>query len=47
MVSFILDTIKFLLIFRHLQNIYWFKRENLYLSPILPLEAFALPELEE
>ena len=25
----------------------WKKRENLYLSPILPLEAFALPELEE
>lgn len=47
MVSFTLDAVKFLLIYRHLQNIYWFKRENLHLSPILPLEAFALPELEE
>ncbi len=26
MVSFVFDTIKFLLIYRHLQNIYWFKR---------------------
>lgn len=26
MVSFTLDTVKFLLIYRHLQNAYWFKR---------------------
>ncbi len=26
MVSFTLNTSKFLLIYRHLQNIYWFKR---------------------
>lgn len=27
MVSFALDIVKFLLIYRYLQNIYWFKRE--------------------
>ena len=27
MVSFTLDAVKFLLIYRHLQNTYWFKRE--------------------
>ena len=26
MVSFTLDTVKFILIYRYLQNIYWFKR---------------------
>ena len=26
MVSFALDTVKFLLIYRHLQNTYWFNR---------------------
>lgn len=29
MVSFTLDAVKFLLIYRHLQNTYWFKRGNL------------------
>ncbi len=28
MVSFALDTVKFLFIYRYLQNIYWFKRET-------------------
>ena len=28
MVSFSLDAVKFLLIYRYLQNIYWFKRGN-------------------
>ena len=28
MVSLMLDAVKFLLIYRYLQNIYWFKREN-------------------
>lgn len=27
MVSFTLDAVRFLLIYRHLQNIYWFKRD--------------------
>lgn len=29
MVSFTLDAVKFLLIYRYLQNTYWFKRGNL------------------
>lgn len=29
MVSFMLNVVKFLLIYRHLQNTYWFKREIL------------------
>ena len=46
MVSFMLNTIKFLLIYRHLQNIYWFKRGNR--PPSVPLsEAFALPDTVE
>jgi len=28
MVSFTLDAVKFLLIYRYLQNTYWFKREG-------------------
>ena len=32
MVSFTLDAVKFLLIYRYLQNTYWFKREELYCS---------------
>lgn len=32
MVSFTLDAVKFLLIYRHLQNIYWFMRENCQLT---------------
>lgn len=28
MVSFTLDAVKFLLIYRYLQNTYWFKRED-------------------
>ena len=28
MVSFTLDAVKFLLIYRYLQNTYWFKRGN-------------------
>lgn len=32
MVSILFDVIKFLLIYRHLQNTYWFKREELYCS---------------
>nr|DAZ26109.1 MAG TPA: hypothetical protein [Caudoviricetes sp.] len=28
MVSFTLDAVKFLLIYRYLQNTYWFKRET-------------------
>ena len=30
MVSFTLDVVKFLLIYRHLQNTYWFKTWKLY-----------------
>lgn len=36
------DTIKFLLIYRHLQNTYWFKRGNL-LSLVPLVEALASP----
>ena len=42
MVSFTLDTVKFLLIYRYLQNTYWFKR-GVLLSPVPRTEAFALP----
>ena len=31
MVSFMLNVVKFLLVYRHLQNIYWFKRGELTL----------------
>ena len=41
MVSFTLETVKFLLIYRHLQNIYWFKREVVLLYVPLP-EALAI-----
>ena len=42
MVSFTFDDIKFLLIYRHLQKIYWFKRGIVLLS-IPRVEALALP----
>ena len=42
MVSFTLDAVKFLLIYRYLQNTYWFKRGNCLL-PVPRTEAFALP----
>ena len=42
MVSSTLNAVKFLLIYRHLQNIYWFKRGNC-LSSVPRTEAFALP----
>ena len=42
MVSFTLDVVKFLLIYRHLQNTYWFKR-GASLSLVPRVEAFALP----
>ena len=34
MVSFTLDAVKFLLIYRYLQNTYWFKRGNRTLLPV-------------
>ena len=46
MVSFMLNVVKFLLIYRHLQNIYWFKR-GIVLLPIPHIEALALPILVE
>ena len=46
MVSFALDIVKFLLIYRYLQNIYWFKREIVLLS-IPHIKALALPILVE
>ena len=42
MVSILLDIIKFLLIYRYLQNAYWFKR-GASLSLVPRVEAFALP----
>ena len=42
MVSIYLDTVKFLLIYRYLQNTYWFKRGIVLLS-IPHTEALALP----
>lgn len=42
MASFTLDAIKFLLIYRYLQNTYWFKRGNCLL-PVPRSEALALP----
>lgn len=42
MVSFTLDAVKFLLIYRYLQNTYWFKREIVLLS-VPHIEALALP----
>ena len=42
MVSFTLETVKFLLIYRHLQNIYWFRRGASPL-PVPRVKAFALP----
>ena len=39
MVSFALDTVKFLLIYRHLQNTYWFKRGA---SPLLVPRSIGL-----
>ena len=41
MVSIYLDTVKFLLIYRYLQNTYWFKRGIVLLSIPLP-EALAI-----
>lgn len=35
MVSFTLDAVKFLLIYRYLQNTYWFKRETVVTRPTL------------
>ena len=46
MVSFTLDAVKFLLIYRYLQNTYWFKRGNRSPS-VPPSEAFALPDTVE
>ena len=46
MVSFALDIVKFLLIYRHLQNTYWFKRGIVLLS-IPRVEALALPIVVE
>ena len=43
MVSFTLDAVKFLLIYRYLQNTYWFRRGSLYLSLVPRNQAFALP----
>ena len=38
MVSFALDIVKFLLIYRYLQNIYWFKREtSSFLIAVMPV----------
>lgn len=42
MVSILFDVIKFLLIYRHLQNTYWFKRGTSRLS-VPRVEALALP----
>lgn len=42
MVSFTLDAVKFLLIYRYLQNTYWFKRGASPL-PVPRVKAFALP----
>ena len=42
MVSILLDIIKFLLIYRYLQNAYWFKRGASPL-PVPRVKAFALP----
>ncbi len=47
MVSILLDIIKFLLIYRYLQNAYWFKRGSLYLSLVPRNQAFALPFPED
>lgn len=38
MVLIQLDIIEFLLIYRYLQNTYWFKRENLSLEAINKIE---------
>ena len=46
MVSILFDVIKFLLIYRHLQNTYWFRRGN-RLSSVPLIEAFALPDTAE
>ena len=46
MVLFMFDTIKFLLIYRYLQNTYWFKRGIVLLS-IPRVEALALPIVVE
>ena len=46
MVSILFDVIKSLLIYRHLQNTYWFKRGNRS-SSVPPSEAFALPDTVE
>ena len=46
MVSFTFNIVKFLLIYRYLQNTYWFKRGNRSL-PVPPSEAFALPDTVE
>ena len=46
MVSFTLDAIKFLLIYRYLQNTYWFKR-GIRLSSVTLIEVFALPDTAE
>ncbi len=43
MVSIPLDNIKFLLIYRYLQNTYWFKRESHYILPELLVEALECP----
>ena len=42
MVSFTLDAVKFLLIYRYLQNTYWFKR-GIFSLPVPRSEAFAMP----
>ena len=46
MVTFTLNTSKFLLIYRYLQNIYWFKRGASPL-PVPRVKAFALPWLSK
>lgn len=43
MVSFTLDAVKFLLIYRYLQNTYWFKRGNCTCCSSHTLKALALP----
>ena len=46
MVSFTLDAVKFLLIYRYLQNTYWFKR-GASLSLVPRVEALASPNLSK
>ena len=39
MVSILLDIIKFLLIYRYLQNAYWFKRGDVYIKGYILLKV--------